>query len=180
MDIKDYNRAVGETMLSQAEMVATFEDMIRKADQVFEKTTSCAAKMATESGRLDTVVAGQTETSHDFVPGDWIVANPDGERYVMGKAKFMARYDSANPSEPSSLELKSEGFRSYRAIGSIWGYRITEADVQQHFTAGCFQASWGEKMVCCRDDILAVPWPDGGEIYRIEKTAFQDTYRPRP
>ena len=33
-------------------------------------------------------------------------------------------------------------------------------------------------MAVDENDMIAVPWPNGGEVYRIERIAFQQTYAP--
>ena len=39
-----------------------------------------------------------------------------------------------------------------------------------------FAASWGEAMRVEPGEYLALPFPAGGEIYRIEAAAFANTY----
>ena len=48
--------------------------------------------------------------------------------------------------------------------------------MDEWFKAGRFMASWGEEMLVEEGDILAVPHPNGGEVYRIEQKAFEQTY----
>ena len=38
-------------------------------------------------------------------------------------------------------------------------------------------AAWGTPMTVEAEDMLCVPHPAGGEVYRIEKSAFETTYK---
>lgn len=48
--------------------------------------------------------------------------------------------------------------------------------MDEWFKAGKFVAPWGEDMIVEEGDLLAVPHPKGGEVYRIEQKAFAQTY----
>ena len=77
-----------------------------------------------------------------------------------------------------AVSLTSEGFEAYRPTGRVWAKLVTKEDMQQWFPKQKFIASWGEPMAVEENDMIAVPWPNGGEIYRIEQIAFQQTYAP--
>ena len=77
-----------------------------------------------------------------------------------------------------ATSLTSEGYEAYRPTGRVWAKLVTKEDIEQWFPKQKFVASWGEPMAVDENDMIAVPWPNGGEIYRIERVAFQQTYAP--
>ena len=116
----------------------------------------------------------------------------------MPESNFKQRYDmdAPVPAETAAAEwekltgvegaergndatsLTSEGYEAYRPTGRVWAKRVTKEDIEQWFPKQKFVASWGEPMAVDENDMIAVPWPNGGEIYRIERVAFQQTYAP--
>lgn len=68
-------------------------DVALGAAPVFDKTTEITAVQADRAGRLTTVlVDGTVETTKDYAEGEWIVTNPDGERYVIPDVTFRRRH----------------------------------------------------------------------------------------
>lgn len=61
--------------------------------------------------------------------------------------------------------------------GKIWAREVSADEVLAQFPAGQFIASWGSAMVIEAGDFLAMPFPSAGEIYRIARSAFMETYR---
>ena len=57
-----------------------------------------------------------------------------------------------------------------------WGKILSADDIATHFFAGLFMAPWGSVMMVEEGDCIVMPFPSGGELYRVEKTAFAYTY----
>lgn len=103
-----------------------------------------------------TQIDGTEETRVHAKPGDWILTGPAGERYVLDDSKFHARYRLRENSSYAE------------AIGSCRATSLDEA-----FT---FMAPWGTPMIFEPGDYLAC----GGapsDLYRIERSVFEKTYR---
>ena len=162
---------------TQAATCEAWENRVRSS-QVYAKCIKCHAMQTTTAGQLDTIVNGVKETTKSYEVGDWIVMGPSGERYSMDNKGFTKRYIVDTPNEAQTPELAAEGFKLYTACGRIWARQISEAECAEYFPSGQFLAAWGEAMAVNPGDYLAVPNPQGGEIYRIETSAFMKTYAP--
>ena len=161
---------------SQAEALAQWQSPMQDSGSVYCKTTKMHGKLALADGVLQTVVNGVVETYKSYEKGDFIMSGTEGERYVMGALDFSMRYERGRPEPATTEELDKEGFQLYRPTGKIWGHLLTDAEVRQHFPAGQFVASWGSPMAVEAGDFLAMPFPVGGELYRIKSSAFANTY----
>ena len=165
------------TPKSQAATFAQWDLKIREEGQVYHKIGQVSAKIAPEEGVLDTVVNGSVEARKAFKKGDYIVCGSRGGRYSMTPSVFSERYDDAHPTECSDRALNRAGFKSYQAIGKIWAKRLTIAEVGEYFPARRFIGRWGGlTMQIKANDLLAMPFPLGGEIYVIKAHLFKITY----
>ena len=165
---------------SQAEVVAAWEPRLRAQGEVCQKCTSMHAKRALAAGVLETVLHDVVETSKAYAAGDFILHGTEGERYALSADQFESRYDMDQTSPAETAALREEGFHLYRARGKVWAHRLTESERASSFPESSFMAAWGAPMLVEAGDILACPHPDGGEIYRIEATAFSHTYARVP
>lgn len=60
-----------------------------------QKTAKVTARTATEGERVDTIMKnGLVETTNTAKAGDYVVTNPGGEQYLVGKEKFEKRSES--------------------------------------------------------------------------------------
>ena len=59
----------------------------------------------------------------------------------------------------------------------MWAHRLTELEHADHFPLGQLKAPWGEQMLISPGDYLAMPYPSGGELYRIQPKVFAETYK---
>jgi hypothetical protein len=68
--------------------------------------------------------------------------------------------------------------RAYRYAprGVVWARLLSEQDIAAHFPDGGFTAHWGSIVTVAPNDYLAVPYPDGGEVYVIPGQLFAETY----
>jgi len=156
------------------------------------------AKRAAAGERLKTSFDGKLETVNTAKEGDWVVRadTTAKERFFVPDAKFKKLYDQtpvafatlrnlrmkARPHEV--VLLKEEGFKAFKPCGRVVAVQVTAEMLHEFFPQGKFIAPWGEEMLVEVDDFLACPVPgDGvgkpaslGEVYRIEKGAFAQTY----
>ena len=163
---------------TQAECLAYWEGALREQDNIFCKVGQVNAKVASEPGIIETVEAGERQTSKCYERGDFIVSGVSGEQYAIAAPDFTVRYDLARP-EATSEALAAEGFQLFRPTGMIWAHKVTMLDLAMHFPAGEFVASWGSRMVVSAGDYLAIPFPAGGELYRIKASSFSEVYTKR-
>jgi len=121
-----------------------------------QKTAQIMAIQAHGGEAIVTKMAnGLIETQNTAKAGDFIITNPGGEQYVIGAAKFAARYvPTVNPNTYAP------------AIAPLKAMRLTE-DVQ-------FQSRWGEQMYIAHGGVLVYSGPD--DIYGIQGAEFKDTY----
>lgn len=96
----------------------------------------------------------------------------------MSTMDFTSRYDTEQAQPASDEELAEEGFLAYTPKGKIWGHELTGEEIAAKFPSGKFIASWGMPMVVEDGDFIAMPFPSGGEVYRIERAAFVKSYAP--
>ena len=160
---------------TQAAVLAAWEQRL-KACPVYYKSTKVLAKERTEAGELETVIKGVKETSRPYQAGDYIIQNPTGERYALDRATFTRRYLTDAPEPATTPEMAAEGFQLFAACGHVWAHQVTQAECDASFPSSTFMAAWGEPMRMEPGDFLCMPSPAGGEVYRIEKDAFAETY----
>mmetsp|Transcript_7224 Transcript_7224/g.12199 ORF Transcript_7224/g.12199 Transcript_7224/m.12199 type:complete len:176 (-) Transcript_7224:144-671(-) len=164
------------TIPSQADMCAMWEDRIRSDGSLFCKTAQIHAKTAESDTEIVTVINGVEETKVSARVGDIIIQGTEGERYSMGAKMFETRYDFDNPADADNEGLQIEGFRKYKPSGKVWAYQLSAEECATHLPSNRFMARWGQPMTVMPQDFLAVPYPLGGEVYRIEANAFSNTY----
>ena len=131
--------------------------------RIFKKQGRVEARQAAATESVTTTLAsGKEETVNSANPGDFIVTNPSGERYVISAEKFAARYEAT--SEPGVYDAK--GY--CRAISNPFVQPIE------------IQASWGSPQQgdddCLIADTCDATGKLSGEPYLIERQAFKDTY----
>lgn len=147
-------------ILSQDQMSSVWETLKPKK---FKKFGTVLAKVATKQTKVVTKLDGKVETTNVAQVGDVIITNPLGEMYVLKQDKFLQRYTGNKLSE-SNQEFDAKGF----CFASIY----TGEDLE-------FLASWGEKMILNSGDYLCSTTKEAkGDLYRIEKNAFKETYKP--
>ena len=166
-----------EDVPSQHQMLQLFGDLMR-GELVYEKITKIHAKEALDNGVLETVVQAVVQTSKLYEKGDMIICGAEGERYTMQAMAFAARYDRVNFEPATNPALDAGGFKLYKATGKIWAHLVSDDDIAQRLVAGQFIAAWGSPIAVEAGDYLAMPFPGGGEMYRIKKDEFSQTYQP--
>lgn len=132
---------------------------------VYAKKAIVEARQATEREEVKTILADSTtETVNVAEPGDVIVTNPGGERYVLKSEKFAKRYEA----------IDDKG--TYRAKGMA---RIVDNPTGMPIE---IIAPWGEKQVGAVDCMVATPCDISqpglvsNDRYIIGHQEFLDTY----
>lgn len=134
---------------------------------IYKKFGKVHAEVAHGGETLQTVLAdGTVETTNTANPGDVIVTNPGGERYIIGADKFNSRYETTD----------EEGV--FNAKGKA---RITPNATGQPIK---IMAPWGEEQFGGPDALIATVYdpenPDevGADRYIIGRDEFNATYVP--
>jgi len=155
---------------------AMFEKVDRKSPEImtalalapiFKKQGQVQARPAVEGEQIVTKLAsGAEETTNTAKVNDWVMTNPSGEQYIIGKDKFFGRY------EPSDTEGIYQAKGYCRAIQNPFGKPIE------------IMASWGSPQTgdenCLIADICDANGENmGGEPYLIDGEAFSETYAPK-
>ena len=100
----------------------------------------------------------------------------EGEKYILSPANFQQRYSVESAEEPTDAALQAEGYKAYMPTGRCWAEQLDEETVSKFFPAGKFIAAWGSEMLVEPGDWIATPSPAASEVYRVEKSAFANTY----
>ena len=165
-----------ENVPSQEKVLAVWNELLHRDGAVYKKSTKINAMEALDNGVLETNVGGSIETRSQYEMGDMIMCGPEGERYTMKAADFAVRYDRSKPEPASDPVLAAEGFQMFQATNQIWALAVSTQQVEKYFPAQQFIAAWGSPITVEGGDFLAMPFPDGGEVYRIKGNAFSTTY----
>lgn len=153
----------GGAAMSQQQAKESFLPKIQSSGRDFAKKVEIQARPAKTGEKIDTVTADGKETTNTAKEGDFVVTNPGGEQYILSDDKLRSRYQDL-------------GSGRYKATGSVRALEYKGPATE-------FQASWGESMALKPGDMIVSPLgADGkptGEIYRIAKKEFEDTYGPK-
>eukprot|EP00440_Ansanella_granifera_P045533 gb/GFBE01049329.1/.p1 GENE.gb/GFBE01049329.1/~~gb/GFBE01049329.1/.p1 ORF type:complete len:784 (+),score=158.80 gb/GFBE01049329.1/:1-2352(+) len=173
---------------SQEELLQRLGPVLLERGRRYRKMKRAFLRPAKEGEVLETIFDGKIETTNTAKKGDWIVRADTShkERYILTPEKFAAAYDPNSGCAVSGVEdaeaLTAEGFKAYVSRARIVAMAMTAEDLVRYFPSGNFMAAWGQPMLVEESDFVAgVPCSaslqDGfKEIYRIEKTAFGQTY----
>ena len=123
-----------------------------------KKIITTTARIAVAEEVIYTVIDGVTETNKVAKKGDFVLTGPKGEEYTMDPNAFNGRYNIIAEAGPV-LTVQT------KPVGIKFIYAMQDLD---------FTASWGEKMIAKKGDILVQE--EGQTSYRIEKEIFSQTY----
>ena len=132
---------------------------------VFAKKGTVEARQVTVPEEVTTTLAdGTQETVNTAVPGDFVITNPGGERYILKPDNFAKRYEATDEAGV------------YRAKGMARAFQNpTGAEID-------IMAPWGEVQHGGPDCMIATTYdpenPDevGSDRYIIGAAEFVDTY----
>ena len=146
------------------------------AGHVYRNTVKVYAKEAEADGVLETVAhqlaAAVAYTSCFF----------RGGRFPMPRSASHASYAHVDPEPSEDSNLADEGFLQYLTKGTeILALPISETDIEMYFPGGkvdgnILSGSGSSSIVLAAGDVLAMPFPEGGQVYPIKKTLFEKTY----
>lgn len=128
--------------------------------QHYRKSGVFGYEICTEEQKVDTIHGEKLEVSNTAMPGDIILTDSLGGRFVIAKKIFDKRY-----------EVLTEN--TARAKGECWAIPWTEEECI--FEA---PAAWNDPsgMLIQPGDMLASPDATFSEAYRIKKEEFKNTY----
>jgi len=157
----------GESLeISPPAVVKTQEEVFKEiwsgsSVENFQKKGEVLARKAIEGEKINTIIDGELETTNVAKKGDVVVKGVKDEEYIMSKEKFDNRYSGGEV---------GDAFSTFKAKGKTWAMEYVGKPIE-------FVASWGEKMILKTGDFLCNPEKDKpGDLYRIEKSAFNQTY----
>lgn len=160
----------GENIFHQltADELKTMNDIIDKNGQIYKKNVEVNARVANGGEKITTLIrksdgTNMEETVNTANQGDYIIRNPDGEEYILGKDKFEQRYDKTD----IEGRYQSKGYSI--VISNPFNKNIE------------FTASWGEKirgdMRCYIADVYDPETKSReGKPYIIASDQFNATY----
>ena len=143
--------------LKKKELIAFVENLISQGYPTFNaiKTSSISARKAQSTETIKTILRnGTKETQNTSQNGEWIITNPDGEKYITSNKIFKQKYHiSDNKYQPNK-------------------------DVQIFIRTNCdmiIEAPWGEEQFIAAEGVLNITNFD--DIYGIAKDEFLSTYK---
>lgn len=126
---------------------------------ILGETVKTIIKSDTEEAFKETV--NVVKKDKDTGELDWVVTNPDGEKYVVADVDFREKYDKAMDIPESDI---------YNPVGNpVLVVKINE-DI-------LFKAPWDEDMQIKSGGFLVLAKKD--DIYGIQEAEFHNTYRVR-
>lgn len=148
-------------VINQDNMKTLYGEQLKTAP-LYRKYTPVMAYQATEIEVIETITSSGKETVNTAQPGDFVVTNTTNirETYVLKPDKFLARYEQADS------RMNQYDYQQWNPTGTC------RAIVYQG-EPFVFMASWGEIMVCQKNNLLCTT---GDDIYRIDTKEFLETY----
>ena len=162
--------------VNQVDVLRRWTSRIRKIGKVYRKTMKVHAKQTHENGSVGTIVNGELEGTKSYLKGDFIMVGSRGGKYAMAENSFRSRYDVEHPKPASDVALAAEGFQSYAPTSWVWAYELSGHDIEIYFPTGIFTGKWGGQVDVEETDVLAMPYPNGDEVYVIKKPLFAISY----
>ncbi|QJT71152.1 hypothetical protein GR11A_00115 [Vibrio phage vB_VcorM_GR11A] len=128
----------------------------------YSKFGTVRARLARKGDVVITEIDGVKETENRAKSSDVVVTGVKGEQYLVDIRKFKERYRGPKLTYTDQV---------YNAVGETYAARWTGAPLK-------FTASWGEAMIIEPGDYLcSTTQQASGDLYRIERSAFKESYR---
>ncbi len=140
--------------MTQQEVIKIVKD---NQPQVFQKFGEFKFRIAEQEEKVETIIDGVKETEKTAQPGDIVLTGPKGEQYTISKDTFAKRY----------IVKDDVAYPTGLFYGNIYNGESFK-----------FQSPWGDEMICDAGDYLGSPDATFSEAYRIERGAFDQTYKP--
>ena len=150
---------------TQKEMLDEWGPTITANGHVYKKKTKVFARPSIVGEVIQTITSDGLETTNTGSANKMLIENQTiaKEQYLIDNNKFYSRYELIGPVEGR------EGWSEFKAIGKCMAIVWDQED-------GEFIASWVERMVIKKGDMLCMPVGDNPDIYRIAKQEFFETY----
>lgn len=148
-------------ILSKIEMQGFVKSLLEDGVLVrtYAKSVLVYAVEASGGEKVVTQLAdGTIETTSVAKEGDFIITNPDGERYVVSSNKFHKKYELAF----------DVGENCYKPKADVCKFLEIDEDIT-------FVCSWGEMQYIKAGGFINIT--DFDDIYGVAKNEFFDTYR---
>jgi len=160
--------------VSQETLVERLLPLIRDKGCHYRKFQKVHARPAVAGEVIVSVTSGGKETTNTASAGDMVVRNltKAREEYLIDQQSFPKLYKKSGSVDDS--------WKLYDPIGEIRAIEIT-LDLRDLLPVGkkfFIMAPWGTEQVAMEGDFLVVPLPELGEIYRIGRSEFEQTYEP--
>lgn len=152
--------------LSEANVIVQSKlDAYFKSQSVdyYKKIGTVEARLGKKGEHIVTIVNGTKETSNTIKnDDDDIIKNPAGEEYNISKSKYNIRY---------SGPLLTDNYQPVKSVGGCYACKWILGKSK-------IQAESGESMLIEYGDFIATTnKSETGKYYRIEKSAFKETYK---
>lgn len=171
-----------KSLIGNPDQCHLWEKKLGESGHVYRKTVKVYAKEAEADGVLETVVDDVIEARKNYTKGDYIMCSTRGGRFPMPRSEFHASYAHVDPEPSEDSSLADEGFLQYLTKGTkILALPISETDIEIYFPGGkvdgnILSGSGSSSIVLEAGDVIAMPFPEGGQVYPIKKTLFEKTY----
>lgn len=160
--------------VSQEQLQSLLLPRFENEDTIYRKCKPIHARLAEDSEVISTIIDDEEETQNIAQAGDYIVKNltKSEETYVVEKEKFAKLYRFSKKVDDSWGE--------YIPLGKIKALQVTPEllSLLDQTSPFLILAQWGEEQRVESNDFLATPLDRQREVYRIERSAFAETYRP--
>eukprot|EP00930_Biecheleria_cincta_P017951 TRINITY_DN14127_c0_g2_i3.p1 TRINITY_DN14127_c0_g2~~TRINITY_DN14127_c0_g2_i3.p1 ORF type:complete len:761 (-),score=129.69 TRINITY_DN14127_c0_g2_i3:576-2780(-) len=174
-------------MPSQADMIEKISKDMLAHGKWYRKVAHAFLRNAVPGEVVVTVVNGKEETVNKASYGDFVVQAQTvwKEQYILPHKTVIASYALDEPlpiqeDNPDFQQLVADGFKCYTSRTRIKALEATQERIQSLCPQGEFLAKWGSPVAISNGDVFAAQIGAEGqvsEVYRIEKTAFQQTFR---
>lgn len=147
--------------------------IIKKSRQHYRKFQQVHARPAKDGEVVVSTTSDGDETTKMASAGDFVVKNltEAQEQYIVAEEKFLKRYEFVKDLEGS--------WKLYDPVGEVLAIEITrdltiDLNVGEEFY---IVAAWGSDQLAREGDMFVSTLPDLGEVYRIARKEFYETYR---
>jgi len=166
------------TVLTQDQMISLLSKTIQDSGEHYKKFGTVEARPAVVGEVIVTVTKDGKETEKTAGEEDYVIKNPGGEEYIIGKKKLSGRYKLL----PTLVADAGLAYSVYAAQGECFGVVVTPEIItliglEENTKTFEFEPSWGGSMKCNLGDMLVSTSRDVPEVYRIAIKEFNETYK---
>lgn len=167
--------------IKQEELVNRYARIIESKGGLYQKSKGIYATVASGGELVISKIQDDAveEARNIASKGDYIVTGitKSGEQWVIKPESFHKRYKQVNGDyyEPKDT---ARVYAIQVTAANIYNYGLTELEtlIKNPGKAVYIEAAWGESQLISLDSSYLVCPPDKSEIYRIAKSAFDETY----